>query len=128
MSVASAQQWWAWEGDDEPLAPLALDVHIDHEHRTVTVFGELDAISSRALLDAVDVLVEGNPGDTTIDVGEATFIDAGGLGGLVTVHSRLTALGASLNVVGANARQRRLFDIVGLSAWLDREPAVDQLA
>jgi anti-anti-sigma factor len=122
-SDESIGEWWAWDGDDDgaPLAPLSLDLHLDYAQRRITAYGALDSVSGAALVDSMTTLLIRSPGCSTVDIGHLTFIDAGGIGAIVTLRSQLIAIDASLSVVGATARVRRIFDIVGLGALLAPE-------
>lgn len=52
------------------------------------------------------------------DLDQVTFIDAAGLGTLISSAHRAAAHGASLHVVGARPRIRRLFQLTGLDRQL----------
>jgi anti-sigma B factor antagonist len=129
MSVASnandesIDHWLAWDGDDDgaPLAPLSLDLHIDYRQRRIMAFGELDAVSSGALVDAIAMLVASNPGDSALDIAYLTFIDAGGLGAIIDANTQLAAVAAELVVVGASSRVRRMFEVAGMGPLLETD-------
>lgn len=103
----------------DPVGRTALlQVELEATLRRITTSGELDFYSAPVLNDAVDVLLESNPGDSTLDLGGVTFIDAGGIGSIVAFRNTLTAVGATLDIVGASARAHKVFDIVGLDELL----------
>jgi anti-anti-sigma factor len=99
------------------VAPL-LDVQVDCSTRCVTAGGELDCASVGLLATFMTELLVTAPGDSSVDIANLTFIDASGLGCLVHCRNQLAAVGAEFSVAGATSRQRRLFEIVGLSALL----------
>ena len=95
-----------------------LTVDSPQSRRQITADGELDFFAAPALHDAVTDLVRHNPGDSAIDLAGITFIDAGGIGCVVACRNALATIGATLIVVGASPRVRKVFDIVGLDALL----------
>jgi anti-anti-sigma factor len=117
------ENWLAWNGsdDDALLAPLAFDLHVDYDQRRLTAFGELDAMSAHTLVHAITTLLRHNPGDSTVDLAHLTFIDAGGLSGLVHINQQVVAAGGTLAVVGSSVRIRDTFGVAGLDSLLAAE-------
>lgn len=77
--------------------------------------GEIDLLVQADLLDAFEraiALVE--VPHLLVDVSGVTFMDSTGLDALVTASTRVSARRGTLAVVGANARIRRLLEIVQL--------------
>ena len=95
-----------------------LRVQLEATERRIAPRGELDLYTATALRDAVDVLVQSNPGDSTIDLAGVTFIDAGGIGIVVSCRNTLATIGATLNIVGASTRARKIFELAGLGELL----------
>lgn len=102
----------------QPAAPL-LEVNLNAQRRRITVSGEIDLNTVSALVDVIALLGGINPSDSTLDIGGLTFIDAHGLGCLVHFSNQLIASRASLSIVGASPRLRRIFEMAGLGALLD---------
>jgi anti-anti-sigma factor len=102
-----------------PLVAGLLDVHLDCSTRRIRAGGELDYASSNLLARAMAELIDTASGDSSVDIGDVTFLDASGLGCLVHFANQLAAVGAKLSVVGATTRQRWLFERVGLRALLE---------
>jgi anti-sigma B factor antagonist len=96
---------------------LTVQVRQKPELTLVTVAGEVD-------IATVPVLREGLAGPSAsgkpvvVDLDAVSFIDASGLGVLVGAANRAAAHGASLHVVCAKGRVRRLFAMTGLDRHL----------
>ena len=79
----------------------------------IRLSGELDLEGARALLGTAAERPVHGPA-VTIDISELTFVDAAGLGALVTLRNRYQESGTRLSVTGASAPIRRIFALVGL--------------
>lgn len=77
--------------------------------------GELDGASSTALATTLSQL---NPGQTTLDIAEVSFMDSSGLRVLVDASARATADGGSLVLLNAQSAIRRLVTVSGLGGHL----------
>lgn len=100
-------------------APLAI----------LTVEGEIDAQSSRALVTGIDRAVAGGASVVALDVAGVTFIDSSGLGAVLGRHKRLAAVGGRLVLVAPTDETRRLLTITHLDAILDvrdETPTIDE--
>lgn len=73
----------------------------------------------------MSVLIRDNPGDSTIDISGLSFIDAAGLGCLVDINNRLTAVGARLRLTGTTPKLRRIFVLGGLAGLGEPPPVTD---
>jgi anti-anti-sigma factor len=89
-------------------------VDIDHLTRLVRVSGELDVATAPLMIDAAACVCGSLPGDVTVDLRAATFIDAGALGALVGLRAQLLAEQSHLTVLG-NAAVARVALLCGLS-------------
>lgn len=98
--------------------PPGLDVQLDSATRLITARGEFDQPNAEVMADVVATLIDVNPGDSTIDIAEVSFIDSGGLRCLVELGNQFMAVGATLTITGATPRVRRVFEIVGLAQLL----------
>jgi len=81
--------------------------------------GEIDLLTAAQLegeLRRAGLLASGR---VTLDLQEVTFVDASGLGALITARNEL---GDRLNIRGARPRVRRLIILAGLDAWLGLDP------
>lgn len=97
----------------------AFVVEMDLGRRWIAVRGELDFAATGQLGAAMILLLDACPGDSTVDLRDLRFIDAGGIGALVGFATRLAARGATLIIVGVPDNVRRVFDLVGLGAMLE---------
>jgi anti-anti-sigma factor len=87
-------------------------VRVDRSRRALRVFGELDACSAPELIQASHEL---DPWvSVTICLESVEFIDAAGLGALVTLRERQRAAGGTLTVINAPSRIARVFALGGL--------------
>lgn len=102
----------------EPAA-AELSVRLDPTRRRITARGELDLAAVPVLAEVSALVVNLDPGDITIDLADVSFIDAAGLGCLTQFANQLADRGATLRVVGASTRLRRVFDIVHLGGMLE---------
>jgi anti-sigma B factor antagonist len=104
----------------EPLRPHA-DVFVIPDGRaTVALSGELDIaavpLMGRAFAEALDQTETG----VIADLSRVSFIDASGLGALVTAANRSRHLAGGMNVSGIPAHMNKLLRIAGLgdqSLW-----------
>lgn len=94
-------------------------VEMDLGRRWIAVRGELDCATTGQLGAAMFLLLDSCPGDSTVDLRDLRFIDAGGIGALVGFATGLADRGATLIIVGAVGNVRRVFDLVGLGAMLE---------
>jgi len=92
---------------------LAIGVRRGPGHVLVTVAGEVDIATVPRLREQLFALAaDGRP--LIADLDRVSFIDAAGLGVLAGTAGRAAAHGASLHVVCARDRTRRLFRLTGL--------------
>jgi anti-anti-sigma factor len=118
----SSDTWWPFtdnETDPATFNSRALEVHVDVADRRITLGGELDLASIDTLTDVVALLIEHNPGNSTIDLCGLSAVDAAGFDCLVGINRRLIAMGATLSVAGAPPELRLIFDIAGLFGILE---------
>lgn len=95
-----------------------LSAHLDRAQRRITLCGELDAGAAPAVVDALAMLPDTGQSDITIDLAGVSFIDAAGVSCLADCAKHRADRGAKVNLVGASARLRRVFDLVQLDALL----------
>lgn len=105
----------------------SLSVRVRHEpgYVLVTAAGEVDFASAAGLRERLGTLAAaGRP--LVADLNRVSFIDAAGLGALVGAARQATAHGASLRVVCAQARTRRLFHVTGLDQAIPPAGTLDE--
>ena len=76
---------------------------------TVTIEGDMDALSVKSLRSAFDELAEEERGDLILDISQVPFIDSSGIGALVFLFKRLTAKGRKMEIRGVTDQPRQLF-------------------
>ena len=83
---------------------------------TVTISGEIDIATSRAMRDA---LATGpGPAHLEVDLSAVTFMDASGIGVLLAVRQRVVDGGGSLTLRAPSWAVRRLTGVLGLDELL----------
>ncbi|MDA8294982.1 MAG: STAS domain-containing protein [Actinomycetota bacterium] len=90
-------------GSDEPPMPVRL-------------VGELDVARAEWVLDLLTGL---DRAIVTVDLSGLSFIDAAGLGAFVRARQALALRGQLLELIGAPALVRGVFQLAGLGALLD---------
>jgi anti-sigma B factor antagonist len=110
-------------GGDEDETPV-VRVRREPGYVLITVTGEVDYASVARLRERLFALADdGRP--LIADLDRVSFIDAAGLGALAAAAHRAAARGASLHVVCARSRIRRLFGLTGLDRAV---PLAERLA
>ena len=83
---------------------------------TVTISGEIDIATSRALRDA---LATGpGPAHLEVDMSAVTFMDASGIGVLLAARQQAVDGGGSLTLRAPSGAVRRLTGVLGLDELL----------
>lgn len=88
------------------------DVHPDGQG-TVAVSGELDVMSVAALRQTLLGMVDGRSEPLIVDLSDVDFIDAAGVGALVSVANAAVACGGRMVVTRPSAAVRRIMAILG---------------
>jgi anti-sigma B factor antagonist len=96
---------------------LSLNVRHDaHGVATVTVGGEIDPCSGEQLIRyALDVMRQHGPW-LAVDLAEVTFMDCGGLRGLLAIRNCARLLGGHLSIVSTSVPVQRILEILELEA------------
>jgi anti-sigma B factor antagonist len=103
---------------------LVIRVRREPGYVLITVIGEVDYASAAGLRERLFALADdGRP--LVADLDRVSFIDAAGLGALAAAARRAAAHGATLRVVCAGHRIRRLFGLTGLDRAV---PLAERLA
>jgi anti-sigma B factor antagonist len=105
---------------------MAKPLHLSTSHYdgtvTVTVAGELDVATSPDLRSYLDKILLAGPGQVIIHLSNCSFIDAGGLGTLVSLKNRAKLQHTALLLGGVPARMLRLMKLVELDSRFDFLP------
>lgn len=88
---------------------LYFELHVDYETREIAISGEFDVATAQCLATAVAGIQRSATGDITIGLDDVTFIDAAGLGAVVSAKRTQVDRGAGLAVTGASSAVRRAF-------------------
>jgi len=92
-----------------------VDIEATPATHVVRLCGDLDAASVALLMQSVgQVEVE----RLELDLSGLTFLDAAGLGAIVTIRKQVQASGVSVDIVRVQARHARLFLISGLASLI----------
>ena len=83
---------------------------------TVTISGEIDIATSRAMRDAL--ATRPGPAHLEVDMSTVTFMDASGIGVLLAARQRAVDGGGSLTVRAPSGAVRRLTGVLGLDELL----------
>jgi anti-sigma B factor antagonist len=102
--------------------PLRLSTSQHGGTVTVTVAGELDAATSPGLKSYLNQILLAEPSQVIIHLSNCSFIDAGGLGTLVTFKNRAKLQHTALLLGGIPARMLRLMKLIGLDHGFDFLP------
>lgn len=86
-------------------------------HAVVTVAGELDIVTAPLLRDRLTALADSDT-PLVVDLDKVSFIDAAGLGALVSATRQAVDKGSSLHVVVTRQLVRRLFSITRLDQYI----------
>src|SRR3954447_18907099 len=89
-------------------------VDLQPPHAHLTVRGELDVMSSRAVRRAVEGALADGTQDFSVDASEVTFVDAAGLGAFVRLRNAALARDGKLTFVGASAPFVWVCEMAGL--------------
>ncbi len=101
--------------------PFALRISQADDIATVRVTGALDLASS-GLLRAVLQTLTGGGATVTVDLGEATHLDAHSIGMLLATHQSAGKHGLQLMLSGARGRVLRVLEITGVDKLLSDDP------
>jgi anti-sigma B factor antagonist len=84
----------------------------------VLAHGQIDLYSAPTFKSALVGAIEDGANELVVDLSDVDFMDSTGLGVLVGIRKRLSALGGALAIVSP-AQIRRIFEIAGLATRFD---------
>ena len=100
---------------------LKIDVERSRDQLVLSISGELDLATAPLLQEHLLEAAQTDLSEVVVDLEHATYIDSSGLGVLVSAHNRLMARGGSLVICSPTPRSMKLFEIAGLSSYLNIE-------
>ena len=98
-----------------------IDVERSRDQLVLSVSGELDLASAPLLQEHLLDAAQAKMGEVVVDLEHVTYIDSVGLGILASAHKRLATSGGELIIRSSTPRSLRLFELVGLSDYLNLE-------
>ncbi|KQC35299.1 hypothetical protein UK82_27275 [Frankia sp. ACN1ag] len=98
---------------------MAVTVHRGSAETSVEVSGEVDLASVGAFRSALLAAVRTEAPTVVVDLAEVDFLDALGLGALVSARKRAIMSGQRLVVIGARPLAYRLFVLTDLAGPFD---------
>jgi len=104
---------------------MLLTVNQDNTHTVLTVAGEIDLSTSGQLDSAVIEALAQETSHLTLDLSEVTFLDSSGLGVIVKALKRAKESNTTFDVVAANERVLKVFNLTGLAEVIEIYPTLD---
>ena len=90
----------------------------DPPSATVVLDGEIDISTCPAIRRFLMAAISGGHAQLAVDMSGVTFIDAAGIGVLVTAANRAREAGGGLSLLAPSGQVRRLLDVFHLDAIL----------
>jgi len=107
---------------------MLLTVNEDGSHTVVAVSGEIDLSTSGELETAVVSALQNETGHLTLDFSEVSFLDSSGLGVVVKALKRAKEANTIFDVVSANERVLKVFNLTGLDTLITIYPTLDAVS
>ncbi|WP_058301391.1 STAS domain-containing protein [Gorillibacterium timonense] len=85
--------------------------------------GELDLSSAPEMQEELEPYVNQSGRALILNFQDLQYIDSTGIGILIQILKRRTAIGSGFKLIGVSPKIKRLFDITGISQYLDLEVA-----
>jgi anti-sigma B factor antagonist len=103
---------------------VAATEHLDDGTPVVSVMGEVDLATARALEQTLLGVTEDRTGELIVDLTGCSFLDSRGLGALVATRARLERSNRRLALVLSNPSVLRIFQITGFDELFDLHPSL----
>jgi anti-anti-sigma factor len=98
---------------------MEINVTMEGDAVTAGLVGRLDTITSPALQQKANEILEGSPKiNMTIDFASVDFVSSAGLRVLLMLHKKLLASQGSLSLKNLSAGVKEVFDMTGFSSIL----------
>jgi anti-anti-sigma factor len=95
--------------------------HPETGPRVVAVSGEVDTVTAPRLRQALEDALETGPPAVTVDLADVSFIDASGIGVLVSVAKQANSMDRKLTLGAPSQAVLRVLEAAGLGGVLDVE-------
>lgn len=86
----------------------------DGTTKVLRIRGELDALSAPELRPTLDLIVDEQKREITVDLSDLRLIDSSGVGALVSLYKRVRANGGTVRFVGVTAQPLVIFKLLRL--------------
>jgi anti-sigma B factor antagonist len=103
---------------------VAAAEHLDDGTPVVSVMGDVDLATARALEQTLLSAIEDWTGEVIVDLRGCSFLDSRGLGALVATRARLERSNRRLALVLSNRGMLRIFQITGFDELFDIHPSL----
>ena len=108
--------------DGAPHLVISVSAHDRPDVWCVAVAGELDVATCPELEAALHPILA-RADSLLLDLGGVSFLDAAGVGTLLTIQVAARAQGKSFRLISAHQNVRRVLDLLGLSTGLGLDAA-----
>jgi len=102
---------------------FSVSVAVTGETAVVTVTGELDLYTAPRFRESMAPVLLSAPPEVVMDLSGVEFIDSSGIGVMVGALKRLRAHDGRLTLTGVSTTTRRALELVGLTRFMQIEPA-----
>jgi anti-sigma B factor antagonist len=85
---------------------------------TLTIDGQLDALTAPNLRAEIDSIVESRPARVEVDLSNLRLIDSSGVGALVSLYKRARAEGSKVEITGLRDQPLAIFRLLRLDRVL----------
>jgi anti-anti-sigma factor len=93
------------------------------EQHVIVINDDMDAQAARKLRSEFENAVEKDDRNVTIDINKVDFIDSSGIGALVFLFKRLTAVDRTLVIKGVHGQPRDLFEFLRIDKTISVQMA-----
>ena len=107
---------------------LSIETHMSPDGSLLVLSGELDIASAPRLRAEINALVAGGVRNLVVDLHDADFIDAVGLGAVVQASKLLSAHGGRFSIVRPKEGVMKIFTITGLAGSFEMYDTPEQAA
>jgi anti-sigma B factor antagonist len=94
-------------------------------HPVLVVYGEVDALTSPRVHEALSALIAAGHLRVLVDLANVSFIDSSGLTALVVAHRHLDEINGELQIVAVPEPVAHLFSVTGLDERFRIYPSVE---
>lgn len=100
---------------------MQIKTDVNNSKLLISLSGRLDTITSPQLEEEINSISLDKIEIFTLDVKELEYISSAGLRLVLKVHKKMTAQGGQLKLINVNDMIMDIFDMTGMSDFLDIE-------